>query len=349
MANFTYLNSAEIFDPATNAWQPTSDLQQKRVVHTATLLTDGRVLVTGGMYSGAGIGSAEVYDPGAGTWQTAGPLPQGRNQHTATVLANGQVLIAGGLTNGAATALLYGGKLGVSDSRRPRITTAPAQVAHGSSLQLGGLRFTGDSEGSGGGFSQSASNVPLVRMQRVDNEEVYWIAAENSNATTFTGQPMPTGVTAGWYQLTLFVNGMASDAVTLRVLAGGAPNAPTNVNATPGDGRVTVSWQPPLGGTPPTSYTVTAPPGRASCTVQAPATSCTATGLTNGTAYTFTVTANTAGGNASAPPSAAVTPVPGAVGGAQSIPTLSEWGLILLSVLMAGFALLQGVSSFSVQ
>jgi hypothetical protein len=335
MANFTYLNSAEIFDPATNAWQPTSDLQQKRVVHTATLLTDGRVLVTGGMYSGAGIGSAEVYDPGAGTWQTAGPLPQGRNQHTATVLANGQVLIAGGLTNGAATALLYGGKLGVSDSRRPRITTAPAQVAHGSSLQLGGLRFTGDSEGSGGGFSQSASNVPLVRMQRVDNEEVYWIAAENSNATTFTGQPMPTGVTAGWYQLTLFVNGMASDAVTLRVLAGGAPNAPTNVNATPGDGRVTVSWQPPLGGTPPTSYTVTAQPGGASCTVQAPATSCTVTGLTNGTAYTFTVTANAAGGNASSAPSSAVTPAPGPVPSVQGIPTLSEWGLVVLSVLMA--------------
>ncbi|MFP5442648.1 MAG: fibronectin type III domain-containing protein, partial [Betaproteobacteria bacterium] len=115
----------------------------------------------------------------------------------------------------------------------------------------------------------------------------------------------------------------------------GGPNAPTNVNAMPGDAQVTVRWQAPVGGTAPTSYTVTAQPGGASCTVQAPATTCTVSGLTNGTTYTFTVTANNAGGSASAPPTGGVAPAPRpVVGGAQAIPTLGEWGVLLLAALM---------------
>jgi hypothetical protein len=142
-------------------------------------------------------------------------------------------------------------------------------------------------------------------------------------------------VQPGPYRATVFVNGMASDAVRIRLLAGGAPDAPTNVTATPGNAQVTVSWQAPAGGTPPASYTVTAQPGGASCTVQAPATSCTVTGLANGTTYTFTVTANTAGGSASAPPLGGVAPAAGGgPGGVQSVPTLSDWGLLLLAALL---------------
>lgn len=62
--------------------------------HTATLLPDGTVLVTGG---GEFLSSAELYDPGAGTWATTGSMNTARYSHTATILpTNGKLLVAGG-------------------------------------------------------------------------------------------------------------------------------------------------------------------------------------------------------------------------------------------------------------
>jgi hypothetical protein len=75
------------------------------------------------------------------------------------------------------------------------------------------------------------------------------------------------------------------------------------------DGRVTVSWNAPAddGGAVIEEYTATAAPGGATCTTGT--ISCTVTGLANGTAYTFTVTArNAIGVSPPSAPSAAVTP-----------------------------------------
>ena len=90
-----------------------------------------------------------------------------------------------------------------------------------------------------------------------------------------------------------------------------APAAPTGVSAVAGNGQASVSFTAPVG--PVGSYTVTASPGGQTAT--GPSSPITVTGLTNGTAYTFTVTATNAGGTSPASaPSAAVTPaaVPGA-------------------------------------
>jgi len=65
------------------------------MLHTATLLSNGKVLVAGG-YNGSWLSSAELYDPSTGTWTATGSMNTGRTAHTATLLPNGKVLVAGG-------------------------------------------------------------------------------------------------------------------------------------------------------------------------------------------------------------------------------------------------------------
>jgi len=75
--------------------------------HTATLLRDGRVLVTGGYDGQADLASAELYDPFTGTFTATGSMSAPRNSHTATLLNDGRVLIAGGSYDRGVGAELY--------------------------------------------------------------------------------------------------------------------------------------------------------------------------------------------------------------------------------------------------
>jgi hypothetical protein len=78
--------------------------------HTATLLHDGRVLITAG-WRGSYLGSAELYDPATGTFSPTGSMTTARESATATLLSDGRVLIAGGSVAGVgpdvASAELY--------------------------------------------------------------------------------------------------------------------------------------------------------------------------------------------------------------------------------------------------
>src|SRR4029077_3599669 len=72
-------------------------LATARYFHSATLLSNGKVLVAGGAGLSTSVqSSAELYDPSTGTWSATGSMITGRYQHTATMLPNGKVLIAGG-------------------------------------------------------------------------------------------------------------------------------------------------------------------------------------------------------------------------------------------------------------
>jgi hypothetical protein len=119
---------------------------------------------------------------------------------------------------------------------------------------------------------------------------------------------------------TLLGTATADGSVTVRILedpevyiAITKPDAPTGVSATSGgDATSTVSWIAPSdGGSAITLYTATSNAGQTCSTAT---TSCSVTGLTNGTPYTFTVTATNAIGisDSSAPSSAATPSAPAA-------------------------------------
>jgi galactose oxidase-like protein/Kelch motif protein len=87
--------SAEIFNVDTLSFEPTGSLHRPRGGQTATLLTDGRVLMAGGTGGGL-IATAELYDPRTGTFSGTGSLITPRYKHTAGLLPDGRVLLAGG-------------------------------------------------------------------------------------------------------------------------------------------------------------------------------------------------------------------------------------------------------------
>jgi N-acetylneuraminic acid mutarotase len=98
----TVTATAELYDPNAGTWATTGSLSIARDFHTATLLSDGRVLVAGGHETSGTIAQAEVYHPATGKWSSAGNLNNARAQSTATLVPSGKVLVAGGLDpNGA--------------------------------------------------------------------------------------------------------------------------------------------------------------------------------------------------------------------------------------------------------
>jgi hypothetical protein len=95
--------SFELYSPASGSWTkaagPVSDFNPC----SATVLVDGRVLVTATDIYSDRPSWAEIYDPGRGSWSAAGTLAEKLTGLSATLLVDGRVLIAGGHTPGGRT------------------------------------------------------------------------------------------------------------------------------------------------------------------------------------------------------------------------------------------------------
>jgi invasion protein IalB len=203
-----------------------------------------------------------------------------------------------------------------------------------------------NSAGNGAASSPSSAITPVTgpgaptgvtANSQSGSASVSWTAPVNNGGGTITGYTVtasPGGATATCATSPCVVNGLSNGtSYSFTVVAtNGAgnsvasspsgsitpatvPGAPTNVSATSQNGSASVSWTAPAnnGGGTITGYTVTASPGGATATC---ATSpCVVNGLSNGTAYTFTVVAtNTVGDSVASLPSGSIAPatVPGA-------------------------------------
>jgi Kelch motif len=95
----------ELFDPTTNTWSLTNAMAVGSSAHSAVKLTDGKVLVFGGLSaSGEPFSRAELYNPVTGVWSTTGSLTAARASNSVTLVPNGRVIAVGG--QGANSTLL---------------------------------------------------------------------------------------------------------------------------------------------------------------------------------------------------------------------------------------------------
>lgn len=205
--------SAQLYDPVSNAWTSAGSLAEHINGMSVQLLPNGKVLVAGGENSSYTVtATSEIYDPATNSWSLGSDMTTPRFGHFATLLGNGKMLVAGRNNGSGTSAELYDPGLGFNDSRRPIITSATIAAPMPTQLVLTGSGFRGDSEVSSGNSASSSSGYPLVQLQRLDNQQLFYVhPAQNwqwSNAT-FVSTPL-TGIPGGHYRVTVFVNGIPS-------------------------------------------------------------------------------------------------------------------------------------------
>jgi hypothetical protein len=133
----------EIYDPALRAWLAGPPTAEPQVIHTATRLRDGRVLVAGGLNSA----QAEIFNPVENAWQLAAPMPARVTGPTAVLLSDGRVLVAGGHLDREMTARAF-----LYDPERDEWQEAPpmhhrranhsaVSLPDGSVLVIGGYNY----------------------------------------------------------------------------------------------------------------------------------------------------------------------------------------------------------------
>ncbi|PKO16158.1 MAG: hypothetical protein CVU39_09020 [Chloroflexi bacterium HGW-Chloroflexi-10] len=211
-SNGSILTAVEIYDPEFNTWADGSSLTAARNGHTMSVLPNGQVLAAGGYGPSGYVAVTELYNPALNTWTTVAPQNPIHSSTSATLLPNGKLLVVGGETLGGgftASADVFDLGLGFNEAWRPMLDTIPSTSRLGAPLQFTGTGFRGhkNSEASGGGVNNSASNIPLVQIRRLDNDQVLWVQPADFNTTSYSSLPIK-GLPAGPAAVTVFVNGI---------------------------------------------------------------------------------------------------------------------------------------------
>jgi galactose oxidase len=214
--------TAEIIDlnRSSPTWQYTGSMVTGgRKLHNATLLPDGKVLVTGGSRGTEDPNTqpsnpayeSEMWDPATGTWTTMASLTKTRSYHSiALLLPDGRVLSAGG-TFGGASAEIYSPPY-LFQGSRPTITSAPASVGYGQSFFVGTPDAT------------SISKVTLIALssvthgfdmgQRISRPQF----SQTTGGLNITAPSNPNTTPPGYYMLFILnSNGVPSVAKIVQI------------------------------------------------------------------------------------------------------------------------------------
>jgi hypothetical protein len=98
VANTGTLNTSELYNPATNTWAATGNLNEARYLTEMVQVGDGRALIAGGF---GPTDTAETFNPATGTWSfTGNPMRFSKARPTVTRLPNGNALVNNGWANG---------------------------------------------------------------------------------------------------------------------------------------------------------------------------------------------------------------------------------------------------------
>ncbi len=281
--------------------------------------------------AGAALASATVPGPPTGVSANGGSKEGGQAKVSWTAPASN-----GGATIKKYTVTSSPGSHTCTTSSEPQTSCTVSGLTNGSSYAFKVTATNSQGTGlAGTSSSTTISGAPgppsgVSATAEVGQAKVSWSAAPSNGSTvtkyTVTSSPggqtcatssgserscAVTGLTGGAsYTFTVTAtnaNGTGtSSAASGSVTLPPVPGPPTGVTATDEPGaEALVSWTAPSsdGGEPITRYTVTASPGGQSCTTEVPEeseaepeTSCTVSGLTGASAYTFTVTATNANG-----------------------------------------------------
>ena len=214
--NALQTNLAELYDPVTGMWSQTASMTSTRYGAAAILLSNGKVLVTGGVggLTGDFQSSAELYDPVTRIWNTTGGMIKGRYLHTLNLLPNGKVLASGGYSNNGgalAQAELYDPATGVWSSTGEMINAR--QQFKATSLANGNVLVTGGGNNSGSVVSAELydhvtgkwSSTNSMVNPRTDNTatllasgEVLITGGQNISGTMLSSAELYNPVTGLW-------------------------------------------------------------------------------------------------------------------------------------------------------
>jgi fibronectin type 3 domain-containing protein len=240
--------TAEIID--LNApipqWTYVASMAHPRKHHNATLLPDGKVLVTGGSQGTEDpnattvvpVNAVELWDPATNVWTPMADLVTYRGYHaTAVLLPDGRVLSGGGEI-GVSSAEIYSPPY-LFNGPRPAITSAPSIVEYG----RGFFVETPDAAG--------ITKVTLISLSSVTHS---FNATQRISRLTFSQASGGLNITApanpnlappGYYMLFLLnAAGVPSIAKILRVdnVPTTVPAAPTALVATAAGTQINLTW-----------------------------------------------------------------------------------------------------------